>query len=183
MIASLPMKLFLAAISGFTVSLLAMFGPDTERPVGWLLQYGMSGALFAITVLWPYLRHEPDCLYRGIGLIVASICSFWCAVQVAADGAWFDLAFVLASVCGLSIVVIGLRILAPLPGAMSYVPPTLLAAIAGGVVMELATAANAMFATSAAFTCWHMLAAAAIHVGRQRALLFDVTALQQSANR
>jgi len=177
----LSMKLFLAAVSGFTVALLSQFGPDESHPVGWFLQYGMAGALFAVTVLWPYLRKEPSCMYRGAGLIIASVFSYWLSVRIV--GEWHDKPFIflLASAAGMASMIVALRLLVPLPGSLSYVAPVILASIVGGVAMDAATAANTTLSMLLGFVSWHMAAAAAIHIGRRRALLFDVDMIPESA--
>lgn len=181
MTGQLMMKLFLAAVSGFTVSLLYKIGPSESHPVGWFLQYGMAGALFAITVLWPYLHRDATCIYRGAGLIVASVLSYWLSVRIVGEWHSSPFIFLLASAAGMSIVIVALRLLVPLPGSLSYVAPAILASIIGGIAMDAAAANDTMLSMLLGFVTWHMSAAAAIHIGRRRAVFLDVNVTPEAA--
>jgi hypothetical protein len=90
MLQRLDVKLVLAAISGVLVgtSLFDMPRPDVELFFGlprFLYDYVLAGALFAIPILWPYLRRNNHFLLRGLALVFASELSFWCAISVYDD--------------------------------------------------------------------------------------------------
>lgn len=104
---------------------------------------GLSGALFAGGVLFPYLRKGQWIPVRAIALAAISTISNWCALQVAEA---FDLdgwplmsnigAFVSASLVGALIVLIGAKFIIPLrcDGLLAILGAA--AAICGGLVFS-----------------------------------------------
>jgi hypothetical protein len=64
-------KLLLAATSGALVAVIAIYDIDDESlgvVLSFLYFYGVSGALFATAILWPYLR-RPDRQFYRLALI------------------------------------------------------------------------------------------------------------------
>jgi hypothetical protein len=88
MLQRLDVKLVLAAVSGVLVGLimddfpLYLFGKPAF--IDWLLDLlyvlALPGALFASSILWPYLRRDDHFLPRALALFATSVLSYWCAV-------------------------------------------------------------------------------------------------------
>jgi hypothetical protein len=190
MLQRLDVKLVLAAISGALVTLLGDLHVDEEQLGGVLLllyEYGLAGALFAIPILWPYLRIKDHFLLRGLALIVASNVSFQCAGR-AFD--WIpdapipnpelpDLAdaiaravpkltdFIVASIVGAAIVFIAAKYIVPFNWSMRYLLFGLIAGLVGGQAfsdLDSLPGPDLIFS----FIAWHCIVCAALHFGTQR---------------
>lgn len=162
----LDVKLVLAAVSGVACWLLFEFDPLDDMVAGMFVSYALFGALFAAGVLLPYLGDGRAKWLRAAGLVAVSAFSFWAAIQVAGHG--FEaktpdtVVYVLASLVGAAIVLVGGRLLSPLGDVVAL-------AVAGGLY---AVFGGLIFAVSPwmwlAFPAWHVLVASAIHAARQR---------------
>ncbi len=180
MLQRLDVKLVLAAISGALVSFVVTT-PDLgiEEAFDWevvryLYDYGLSGALFAVSILWPYLRRDDHFLSRGVALVAASAVSFWSAVNVcdSAEGvvsfpAWMPEEYLASSIVGAGIVFLAAKYIVPFNWARRYLFIGLLAAIAGGWVFGLLVdGPGPEFLFS--FIAWHCIVCAALHFGTRR---------------
>jgi hypothetical protein len=185
MLQRFDVKLVLAAISGGLVSLV-VYTPelgilDTEElawnPVPSLYNYGLSGTLFAVSILWPYLQSDTRFLPRGLALIAASIASFWSAVMVFDSGDFLEWLpgccsdislFIASSIVGAAIVFLAAKYLVPFNWSSRYLLFGVLAAIAGGWAFDALVNTPVVY-DCASFIAWHCIVCAALHFGTRRA--------------
>jgi hypothetical protein len=172
-------KLVLAAVSGALVSL---FGneivyewiPESNEWLGWLFQYGLTGALFAIAVLWPYLKRDRSFYFRGAALIASSVLSYWCATETAAGSTWPGLlswrwdfagdAWITASFIGVAIVMLAVKLIIPMRWSLVYLLLGLLASVPGGLVFVWFYE-DSWPGDMIPYALWHSIVCAAIHFG------------------
>ena len=157
-------KIGLAALSGLSCFFILAWEPELTSVFEFLLGYGLSGLLFAVGVLFPYLGRDRGLAYRGLVLIVVSVVGYWCAVRAFAWGDGFPGAgsFIVASFVGASIVLTGSRLIVPLHGSVRLAVTGLAAATVGGLVF--ASLDYDQFYV--AFMAWHVLMTAAIHIAQ-----------------
>ena len=162
----LPVRLALAVVSGVLCALLFRWNVDDS---GWLvlgfglLDFGIAGALFGITVLCPYLRSGHGLMIRACALIGASALSYFCAVMTALNAdAWFSVArvltsFLLASFIGVAIVLVAAKILIPLRVTAAFWFLGLVASLVGGVAMYAGfeVFGDTTLSTVVSFCVWH----------------------------
>ena len=130
----LPMRLALAVVSGVLCAL--QFRWSFYDGYGWL-DFGIAGALFGVAVLCPDLTAGRGLMTRTLALIVASALSYFCAMATALNGdAWFSFssltAFLLASLIGVTIVLVAARLLIPLRVTAALWLLGLAASVVGG---------------------------------------------------
>ncbi|MDH5741330.1 MAG: hypothetical protein OEY77_13495 [Nitrospira sp.] len=177
-------KYTLAFISGVACfGVFASFGefaspwgePDTILVA--LGLYGMSGLLFTLGVLLPYLRRDRWILVRGFALVAVSTLSYRCAAYVvhALSGSAevptvVDL--IAASSVGALIVILGAKLVIPLNHPRQLVVSGSVAAVLGGLAFSATPLflATPLFHSGVvlAYGAWHMLMAAAIHFSESR---------------
>ena len=139
------------------------------------LDFGVAGALFAVTVLCPYLRSGRGLMLRALALIGASALSFFCAVITVLNAeAWFSVApvltsFLLASFVGVTIVLVASKILIPLQVTPAFWFLGLVASLVGGATMYAGfeVFGDTVLSTVTSFSVWHVVACLAIYRGRQ----------------
>lgn len=172
MLQRLDVKLLLAAISGGLVGLIALQDADPGA-IGWLPSffyfYGVSGALFAISVLWPYLRGDALFLPKAVGLVAASVVSFWCAVHtpdhvpgIPAFSSTGAAQFIVASVVGTTIVFVSMKYIAPIGWSLRFVLSGLVAAVPAGWAFD-ALMETPILDITASFIAWHCIICASLH--------------------
>ncbi len=175
MLQRLDVKLVLAAVSGALVGSLGMQDGDD---FGWLASffyfYGVSGALFAISILWPYLHRDQRFLPKAFALVGASVLSFWCALHTpdhipgipgfSSSGA---MQFIVASIIGVGIVFAAAKYIVPFKWSVHYLLPGLLAAVAAGWAFDALMNAPVL-GIAASFIAWHCIVCAALHFGTPR---------------
>ena len=171
----LDVKLVLAAISGALVGLIGM---QDGEDVGWFTSffyfYGVSGALFAISILWPYLQRDNRFLPKAFALVGVSVLSFWCALHTpdhvpgipgfSSSGA---MQFIVASIIGVGIVFVAAKYIVPFNWSLRYLLPGLVAAIAAGWAFD-ALMNTTVLGIAASFIAWHCIVCAALHFGTPR---------------
>ena len=167
----LPVRLALAVVLGVLCALEFRFN---FLHYGWL-DYGIAGALFAVTVLCPYLRSGHALMLRALALIGASSLSYFCAVMTVLNGdPWFSVAPVLASYLlagfiGVAIVLVAARILIPLRVTAAFWFLGLVAGLVGGVAMYAGfeVFGDTTLSTVVSYCGWHTLVCIAIYRGHQ----------------
>ena len=175
MLQRLDVKLVLAAISGALVGLIAL--QDSED-IGWLASffyfYGVSGALFAISILWPYLQHDTRFLPKAFGLVGASVLSFWCALHtpdhipgIPAFGSTGSLQFIVASIIGAAIVFVAMKFIVPVKWSPRYLLSGVVAAVPAGWAFD-ALMNTPVLDIAASFIAWHCIVCAGLHFGTRR---------------
>jgi hypothetical protein len=161
---TLLQKAVLAGVSGLLCSVVYDFGFDGGWPEP--LYYGVSGALFGAGVLFPYLKRDGSVWYRGLGLIVISTLSFWCAIETmsAMSHSYGPDAeeFLAASLVGAFIVLAGARFIVPLHRSIELAVAGLPAAIIGALPFHLTIDIDSR--VYLAFMTWHILMAVAIYI-------------------
>lgn len=174
----LPMRLALAVVSGVLCALHFRWNyyPEwsSDLGFGWL-DFGIAGALFGVTVLCPYLRAGRGLAMRAAGLIGASSLSYFCAVSIALSAdAWLPVApvltgFLLASLTGVTIVLVAVAILIPLRVTAAFWFLGLAASLVGGFAMYagLEVLGDTTLSAVVSRSVWHVLACLAIYHGRQ----------------
>jgi transcriptional regulator with XRE-family HTH domain len=173
----LPMRLTLAVVSGVLCALVFRWNVNDS---GWLvlgfglLDFGISGALFGVAVLCPYLSAGHGLMTRALALIAASALSYFSAVTTALNAdSWFSVAplasFLLASFIGVAIVLVAVRVLIPLRVTAAFWLLGLAASLVGGATMYAGFEVwgDTTSSTVVSFSVWHMLACIAIYRGRQ----------------
>jgi len=171
----LPARIALAVVSGVLCALLFRRTVDAGWfEYGWL-NYGIGGALFSLTVLCPYLSPGHALLKRALALICASTLSYFCAVMIVLNGdAWFPVApvlisFLLASVVGVTIVLLAAKFLIPLRVTAAFWFLGLAASLLGGAAMYSGSEVfgDTTLSTIVSYCCWHVLTCVAIYRGHQ----------------
>lgn len=166
----LGIKLLLAAVSGGLCGVVWFLFDDFATWHEWLPFYGLSGLFFAVGVLWPYLRRDQNLYMRAAVLVLASILSYWCAIQTALgwnDQAWGpsyqDIG--LASIVGTAIVWASALIIVPFRWSTQYGLLGVAAALVGGLLFYLGMeVSNAGLYLS--YMAWHLATSVAIHFSR-----------------
>jgi len=166
----LPVRLALATASGVACAFLYRSG----FPLPESLDYAIAGFLFGLSVLCPYLRLGHRFVMRALGLIGASAASYFCAVMIVLNAdSWFTVApvlasFLLASVIGVTIVLVAAKLLIPLQVTAAYWLFGLVASLAGGVAMfaGFELFGETTLSTVISYCAWHILACIAIYGGR-----------------
>ena len=170
----LPMRLALAVVSGALCALNFRWRNDSGWfDLGWL-DFGIAGALFAVAILCPYLRAGRAMMTRALALIGASALSYFCAVVTALNAdSWFPVssltAFLLASLVGVSIVLVAARALIPLRVTTVFWLLGLAASLVGGAAMyaNFEIFGDSTLTTVAGYCIWHALACIAIYCGHE----------------
>jgi hypothetical protein len=167
-------KLLLAATSGVLVAVIAIHDIDDERlgvVLSFLYFYGVSGALFSTAILWPYLERNSQFLYRGAGLVVASVLSYWTAIrthelvaQRIENTQVIPLEYLAASLVGAAIAFVAAIQLAGLPSSRRLLGSALAAAVIGGLLFEPLMGLPYVGLTGS-FIAWHCLMCGALHFG------------------
>ncbi len=177
MIKQFRIKLVLAAVSGALVSLsdiVCEWLPVSNEWLDWLLGYGVPGTLFAVAVLWPYLKRDRSFYFRGAALIASSVLSYWCAYQTAMELGWDGPTsrwefegdfFIIASFFGVVIVLLAVKLLIPLRWSLVYVLLGLVASVLGGLVFVWFSNDESWLASMIPYALWHSIVCAAIHFG------------------
>ncbi len=175
MLQRLDVKLALAAISGALVGLLSM---QDGEDFGWLASffyfYGVSGALFAISILWPYLQGDDRFLPKAFALVGVSVLSFWLALHTpnhipgipgfSSSGA---MQFIAASIIGAGVVFAAVKYVVPFNWSKRYLSVGLIAAVVGGWAFD-ALMNTPVLDIAASFIAWHCIVCAALHFGTPR---------------
>ena len=172
----LQYKLLLAAASGIACGFVYVFVKDEPGGfpgIWWWAFYILPGALFAAAVLFPYLQRDRTIYWRAAGLVVLSSLSYWSAVQVALLGTdWVSSRedMLLASLAGATIVMVGVLFIAPIRASVAYFLLGLVASIIGWLLFYylfdfLDYLDYIPGAAYPPYAIWHILIAAAIHVG------------------
>ncbi len=178
MLQRLDVKLVLAAVSGALVGLIAMQDADPGE-IGWLPSffsfYVVSGALFAISILWPYLRRDDRFLPKAFALVAASVLSFWCALHtpdhipgIPTFTSSGKMQFIVASIIGGGIVFAAAKYIIPFRSSLKFMFPGLLAAVVAGWTFG-ALMNTPVLGIAASFTAWHCIVCAALHFGTRSA--------------
>ena len=181
---SLATRVILAAVSGSGVAMVGLLEPELDSPLGFALFYGLSGLFFAAGVLYPCVTQDRFVHLRTTGLVLASAVSFRVAVWMAIEGpfsasgfrigtAWTNLGgFLSASYAGAVIVLAAVAAMAPLRISVRLLIAFLFAATLGGAVASLTLTEDNFAVYSAGYISWHLLMAAALHLGycRQQAI-------------
>ncbi len=161
--ASVGLKVALAAASGFCSWLVWWKTPwEAERA---FVLYGLPGLLFAVGVLFPYLRRDKFFWYRCLGLIAISVLSYYSAMNFGIGlGGWgafgpAPAGFMTGSVVGATIALTGARLLIPLKHSVGLVVTGLVAAIIGGFGFVLFGDDRLYLA----FVLWHSVMTLAIY--------------------
>lgn len=175
LITRLDLKILLAAMSGFLCVEILGFSSWFESTggewLGGLAFYMMSGAVFGVAILWPYLNRKTDLLWRGAALIAASALSYWCAMLTVAystrdvfmaEPRMLD--YVAASVVGANLVFIACKFIIPFQWSIRYVLLGLVSGIIGGWLFR-AVMLSSHFDERASFIAWQCLVCAALHFG------------------
>lgn len=169
-------KCMLATVSGVACWWVAFFSHigDSETILSALGFCVLSGLLFALGVLFPYLRRGRSMMWRGAALVAVSALSYWCALIVINElkspwGVPNVEDFIPASLVGALIVLLGAKLVIPLNHLGQIAISGLVAAVLGG----LAFSAPPLWGTAEdsfilAYGAWHLLMAAAIHFGALR---------------
>jgi uncharacterized membrane protein YeaQ/YmgE (transglycosylase-associated protein family) len=177
MLQRLDVKLVLAAISGALVGLIAMQDADPGK-IGWVPSffyfYGVSGSLFAISILWPYLQRDGRFLPKAFALVGASVLSFWCALHtpdhipgIPAFSSSGAMQFIVASIIGAGIVFIAAKYIVPFKWSLRYLLLGLIAGVVGGWAFDALQNAPGPGLTFS-FIAWHCIVCAALHFGTPR---------------
>ena len=166
-------KFLLAVVSGVAcwwVTFVSHIG-DPETILSAIVFYGLTGLLFALGVLFPYLRRDRSMMWRGAALVALSALSYWCALIVIEElkspwGVPHAKDFIPASLVGALIVLLGAKLVIPLNHLGQLAIFGLVAAVLGG----LAFSAPPLWGTAEdsfilSYGAWHLLMAAAIHFG------------------
>ena len=166
-----PMRLALAAISGFLCALhfhWRSFNTSWSLGFEWF-DYGMAGALFGAAVLFPYLRYGPGLVLRAFALIGASALSYFCAVSVTTFGGLTLPTFLLASFVGLAVVLVAARFLVPLRVTATFWFAGLVASLVGGAAMYAGfeVFGDTTWSRGVGYVVWHMAACLAIYHDHQ----------------
>lgn len=175
MLQRLDVKLVLAAISGVLVGLIAM---QDGEDIGWLASffyfYGVSGALFAISILWPYLHGDVRFLPKAFALVGASVLSFWLALHtpdhvpgIPEFGSSGAMQFIVASIIGAGVVFAAAKYVVPFNWSIRYLSIGLIAAIVGGWAFD-ALMNTPVLDIAASFIAWHCIVCAGLHFGTRR---------------
>lgn len=178
MLQRLDVKLVFAAISGALVGLIAMQDADPGK-IGWVPSffyfYGVSGALFAISILWPYLPRDDRFLPKAFALVGASVLSFWCALHtpdhipgIPAFNSSGAMQIIVASIIGAGIVFAAAKYIVPFKWSLHYLLPGMLAAVVAGWAFD-ALMNTPVLDIAASFIAWHCIMCAALHFGTRRA--------------
>jgi hypothetical protein len=175
---SLWLRILLAVVSAIGVALTLHFDNEIEMlPMGSLLFYSLSGLFFAAGVLFPYIRQDRLCHTRAAALVLASIVSYFAAVQVSIDlpfSAIFGLrslsltSFIAGSITGVIIVMVPLVVVAPLRFSRPYCVLGLVAAVAGGMLAYYTLNRDELWIIASGYTGWHVLVCLAIYFGSLR---------------
>jgi transcriptional regulator with XRE-family HTH domain len=166
-----PMRLALAAISGFLCALhfhWRSFNTSWSLGFEWF-DYGIAGALFGVAVLCPNLRYGPGLVLRAFGLIGASALSYFCAVSVTMFGGLTLPAFLLASFVSLAVVLVAARFLVPLRVTATFWFVGLVASLVGGAAMYLGfeVFGDTTWSRGVGYVVWNMAACLAIYHDHQ----------------
>lgn len=166
-------KVALAAVSGIAAWVLTRVGVGSDSNVAPVILIGVSGLVFAAGVLFPYLRRDRRIIFRASALIIVSSLSYWVALRIVKglDSGFFPTIpgtdeFILGSIAGTLIVLVGARYIIPLYHSLQLVLTGIVAAICGGLLF----AAPPLWGTKEdsfilAYAAWHVLLALAIHFG------------------
>ena len=177
MIKQFRIKLVLAAASGALIMVHAVVHdwlPTSNKWLDWLLGYGVPGTLFAVAVLWPYLKRDRSFYFRGAALIASSVLSYWCAVQPVVDAAWkgpsprWDFEgdiYIIGSFFGVAIVLLAVKLIIPLRWSLVYVLLGLIASVLGGLVFVWLSDEDSWLIGMIVYALWHSIVCAAIHFG------------------
>ena len=154
---SLRKKTFLAAGSGILCYGVYQFGFDDIWPAA--IFYAASGVLFAAGVLYPYVDHSKAAFINYIALSVVSTASYWTAIEIVASRPGMPdwRAYMLASMAGATIVLLGARFIIPLRNSLALTVFGLVAAIIGSFFFVLP------YSYTFPHLFWHSLMAIAIH--------------------
>ncbi len=163
----ISLKLLLAGLSGFLVTLSWSAHPDIDVSIDFALVYGLCGSLFAAGVLLPYLKREDLHSWRPVGLVIVSAASFYCAVYASSEwgsGKWGPNLqdFVIASLIGAGIVLLASPPILALRYSLKYIALGVLAALIGGVSFRLILD-EFEYGLYLSFGIWHMLMCVALH--------------------
>ena len=165
----ISLKLLLAGLSGFLVTLSWSAHPEIDVSIDSALVYGLCGSLFAAGVLLPYLKREDLHSWRPVGLVIVSAASFYCAVYASSEwgsGKWGPTNlqdFVIASLIGAGIVLLASPPILALRYSLKYIALGVLAALIGGVSFRLILD-EFEYGLYLSFGIWHMLMCIALHL-------------------
>ena len=79
------LKLLLAGLSGFLVTLVWIMFFDGDTLISVIAFYLLAGSVFAAGVLLPYLKREDLISWRSVALVLISSVSFYCAITTAVE--------------------------------------------------------------------------------------------------
>jgi transcriptional regulator with XRE-family HTH domain len=168
----LPLRLALALVSGVFCALHFQW---RSFNAGWSLgfewfDYGLAGALFGAAVLCPYLRSGPGLVTRAFGLIAASALSYFCAVMVAMLAGGLTLfALLLASLTGVTVILMAARFLIPLRVKVAFWFLGLVASLVGGAALfaGFEVFGDTTWSRGVGYSVWHIAVCLAIYQGHQ----------------
>lgn len=176
----LDLKLILATISGLLCveifSLSSWLGQLGGEWLEGLAFYVVSGVVFAVAVLWPYLTRTTVFPWRGPALIAASALSYWCALWVVFYSSRGDFMavpqmpdYIAASVTGAGLVFLACKVIVPFQWSIRYVVLGLVSGIAGGWLFPTFMQ-SPHFDERASFIVWQCIVCLALHFGALQSL-------------
>jgi fluoride ion exporter CrcB/FEX len=166
---ALSTRIGLSLLSGIGVGLIQVKDGLFDFAGGFLAFYGISGALFAAAVLFPYLKRDDRAVIRALILVVASGVSYYAAVWLALDGPFSNgdgwISFVIASVSGAAIVLIAFALAIPARASREYVLYGLVAGLIGGPITYLTLPKEHIGMIATGHVIWHAMICLAIYFG------------------
>lgn len=163
----LPARLGFALVSGLVVGLMqeswGIFAVVSDEPT----VYFASGFVFAVGVLFPWLKAGKQTWLRALAFVAVSVLSYYTAVWVALEGLFGDgiTAFTAASVVGAAIVVAPFPWLAPARASRMLYVAVLIAALIGGPITLLTLPEDGLARVVAGHMSWHALIGVALYLG------------------
>jgi hypothetical protein len=156
-------RLLLAALSGLSAWPVASLpGPQDVRNL-------LSGAIFGVLVLVPFLDAPWAQIGRAIALVAGSMVIHSIAVKVAVSLVWQHvparIAMAMAGLIGALLVAALAQAAIPLRAGWKLWAYASLAGIAGGVVLDLLLDTDRDAVAAAGFAAWQMLVCLALHLG------------------
>lgn len=160
-------RIAFSVLSGIGVGLLLVYGDIFDKFGGSPGFYGVSGLVFAIGVLFPYLERGDRLVFRALTLAIASAVSYYSAVWLALEGPIADsngwLSFTLASIAGAAIVMTALVLTTTIRPTRNYVLYGLAAGIIGGPVTHATLPNDDLVLAMVGNAVWHTLVCLAIY--------------------